>query len=184
MFIGHLPAGYLISHALSPKSGLDARWRGRFLWAGAAGALGPDLDVLYFYLVDHRQHHHHGYLTHMPVLWLGMLIAAGFWLATGREKPWAAMAAVFSFNGLVHMALDSIVGDIRWLEPFSAKSFALFKVPTLYQPWWLNFFLHWSFGFEIAVTALGVYVFIRRKHALMSQAAPSPARKCPCRSGI
>jgi len=68
--------------------------------------------------------------------------------------------------GVLHMLLDSIVGDIWWFAPFVDQAYALFNVPARYQPWWLNFLLHWSFALELA---LWVWAFVlyraRRKPA-------------------
>lgn len=58
-----------------------------------------------------------------------------------------------SRGSIGHLLLDTIVGDIWWLYPYVDTPFALFVVPSLYRPWWLNFVLHWSFMVEVAVTA-------------------------------
>jgi hypothetical protein len=116
--------------------------------AGMAGAIAPDFDLAYFYLVDERQHHHHTYFTHFPVLWIALLTISFVWLRSARYQFMPAVAFVFSLNGLAHMALDSIVGDIAWLAPWSMRLYSLFEVPHFYQPWWLNFILHWSFAAE------------------------------------
>ncbi|HEV7822952.1 MAG TPA: metal-dependent hydrolase, partial [Burkholderiales bacterium] len=70
MIIGHLPAGYLLSTFTYMRLGSDVVSRQVFLLAGMAGAIAPDADLLYFYLIDQRQHHHHTYFTHFPVVWL------------------------------------------------------------------------------------------------------------------
>jgi inner membrane protein len=62
---------------------------------------------------------------------------------------------------MVHLCLDSIVGDIWWLAPFVDRPFSLFTVPALYQPWWLNFLLHWSFGLELGLVVWAVFVWQR-----------------------
>jgi inner membrane protein len=59
------------------------------------------------------------------------------------------------------MVLDSIVGDIAWLAPFSDERFALFEVPAIFKPWWLNFVLHWSFALELVLVASAVYCWRR-----------------------
>lgn len=113
------------------------------------GAIAPDADLLYFYLVDHRQHHHHSYLTHFPVLWLALLLAAFVWMLSTSARRWAALTVAFALNGLLHMVLDTVVGDIWWFAPFTDKPYAFFAVPDIYKPWWLNFVLHWSFALEL-----------------------------------
>jgi hypothetical protein len=75
MIIAHLPAGYVVSKLMSPYfegCGADPKV---LLRAGVLGSFAPDFDMAYFYLVDHRQHHHHSYLTHFPIIWFGLLLA-------------------------------------------------------------------------------------------------------------
>lgn len=133
--------------------------------AGMAGAIAPDVDMLYFYLVDQRQHHHHTYFTHFPVVWLTLLLLSLLWMGMSRRKTGPTLATVFALNGFIHLLLDSIVGDIWWLAPAVDRSFALFTVPALYQPWWLNFLLHWSFALEIALVAGAVWAWRRQAAA-------------------
>ena len=131
----------------------------RFLFSGILGAVAPDLDMIYFHLADHRQHHHHTYWTHFPVLWAGLLLVSMWWFRRTRSKPFAAVAVIFSLNGFVHMLLDSIAGDIWWFAPMFNIRFSFFTVPALYTPWWLNFLLHWTFALELAVTGGAVFLW-------------------------
>ncbi|TAN48588.1 MAG: metal-dependent hydrolase [Methylococcaceae bacterium] len=149
MIIGHAPSGYITAKLLLGRfaeRGVSPTW---FLIAGIGGALAPDLDMIYFHLVDHRQHHHHTYFPHFPILWLCMLALSFAWLRLNHASKGAALAFVFCVGGFIHMILDSIVGDIWWLAPFVDRPFAMFTVPSLYHPWWLNFILHWSFALEL-----------------------------------
>ncbi|KZY32627.1 hydrolase [Alcanivorax sp. HI0044] len=151
MFIAHLPAGYLLAQHLlkrictipvSPKA---------VLFTVMVGAIAPDLDMLYFYFIDHRQTHHHKYFSHWPSLWIGLLCTS--MLATGltRKQSLPFLTLIFSLGGLLHMLLDSVVGDIWWLAPFVDRPYALFTVPAHFQPWWFNFVLHWSFVIELLI---------------------------------
>jgi inner membrane protein len=159
MFIAHLPTGYAISVLLFPRFQNHGIRRKAFLCAGIFGATVPDADLLYFYLADHRQHHHHSYITHFPVLWLGLLSIAAAWMFLERAPRWAALALVFSLNGLLHVVLDTVVGDIWWFAPFIDKPYAFFTVPDIYKPWWLNFILHWSFALELILILFAVCVW-------------------------
>jgi inner membrane protein len=85
------------------------------------------------------------------------------WLYMARNRSCATLAVIFSLNGLIHLFLDTIVGDIWWFAPFIDKSFALFIVPALYKPWWLNFLFHWSFALELAVVSWAAYLWKIRK---------------------
>lgn len=126
------------------------------------GAVAPDFDLAYFYLVDERRHSHHSYWTHFPILWIGLLLLSLAWLRWGKLSDRAAFAAVFALNGLGHMVLDSVVGQISWLAPFADKPYSLFAVPAAYHIWWLNFLLHWSFVLELFIVAWAVYLWRRR----------------------
>ncbi len=159
MFIGHLPAGYVTAKLLLKyfkNSGVSARF---FVLAGALGAVAPDFDMFYFYLVDNRQHNHHTYWPHYPGLWLVLLSLASLWFKFAHQKIRPVLALIFSIGGFVHILLDTIVGDIWWFAPFIDKPFALFTVPALYTPWWLNFILHWSFTLEILVFVWSVLLW-------------------------
>ena len=165
MIIGHLPAGYVFTKLLARKlvnKGINLRL---LVLVGVIGAIAPDLDMFYFYLVDHRQHHHHTYWPHYPIVWIGLLLffTLLFWFTSKKSTP--LLGLVFSANGFLHMLLDSIVGDIWWFAPFVDKSFAIFTVPALYNPWWLNFVLHWSFMLELLVLSWAILIW-RRKPVL------------------
>lgn len=67
MLVAHVPAAYLLSVRLR-----DSRLQAAFL----IGSVAPDLDMLLFYFRDARSVHHHEYLTHRPILWVGMLLLA------------------------------------------------------------------------------------------------------------
>lgn len=70
-----------------------------------------------------------------------------------------------SAGWLLHMVQDSVVGDIWWFAPFIDRPFALFTVPALHTPWWLNFLLHWSFALELAICVGAVITFRRRQRS-------------------
>jgi inner membrane protein len=169
MIIGHLPAGYVCSKLLFgrfERYGCPPR---AFITAGMLGAVAPDFDMLYFHLVDHRQHHHHTYWTHFPVVWITLLCASALWLWFGsRWRGVAPLALIFSLNGLLHLLLDSIVGDIWWLAPWVDRAYALFTVPARVSPWWLNFLLHWTFALEIGVVLWALMLF-KQKRRLRGQ---------------
>lgn len=61
------------------------------------------------------------------------------------------MSAVIYTNVMLHLALDTIVGKIRWLYPFSRQDFYLFEVTARYKWAYWNFILHWTFLLEIGV---------------------------------
>ncbi|MGC4406095.1 metal-dependent hydrolase [Methyloversatilis sp. MC4-4] len=165
MFIAHAPSGYLLATQFVDRARtLPVRARVAMA-AGVIGALAPDFDMLWFYLVDARQTHHHKYISHWPVLWLSLLLLALLWRHTRPLSAGAAVLGIFSAGGLLHMVLDSVVGDIWWFAPFIDRPFALFTVPALHTPWWLNFLLHWSFALELAICVGAVITFRRRQRS-------------------
>ena len=174
MIVGHLPAGYICSKLLQRHfEGFVGSSR-VFIAAGIAGAVVPDLDMLHFYLIDHCRYHHHTYWTHYPIIWLALLCASAMWLRIGRKKYTAALAVIFSLNGVVHMVLDTIASHVWWFAPFWDKPFNLITVPIVVRPWWLNFFTHWSFTFELFII-LWALLILKRSSAVTCRRQAPPA---------
>lgn len=179
MFIAHLPAGYISSRLLFPRFEAHGVTLKSFLCAGTLGAIAPDLDMLYFYFIDHRQHHHHTYFTHFPVLWITCLLAAATWLYFSKSKTMAALAVIFSLNGMIHMVMDTVVGDIWWFAPLVDKPLAFFTVHPVYKPWWLNFILHWSFALEIGIVLWALHLWHKGSAAAVKRDAQDMTRRLP-----
>jgi inner membrane protein len=134
----------------------------RYLLLGLVASILPDVDILYFYLVDHRQTLHHSYWIHIPFYWL--MPAAAIFLALWlfKKKDYLMAALIFFGNILLHLVLDTIVGKIEWLYPFADKAYYLFDVPAVHDFWLYNFIFHWTFLFEIGVTVWAIILFIRQ----------------------
>jgi len=160
MLIGHLPAGYLASALALDRLGVPER---RLLMATAlAASVAPDLDLLYFYATGGRQHHH-ALAPHWPSFWL-TLTAVGLAAAAARRSRVLALASAFAGGAaLLHLALDSVAGAVRWLAPFSDRALTLVEVPARHPSWVLSFVTHWTFGVELALTAVAVLVYRRRR---------------------
>lgn len=155
MFIGHIPGAYLAFKAFASKP--TPKY---VLVAGMVGAVTPDFDLAWFYLIDNRAHHHHDYITHRPFLWITLF--AMFWLwfrASKRCIATVGMAA--SAGAITHMILDSIVGKIAWLWPFNDIAIPLVSVPETHDHWIKSFLHHWTFRVEIALTLLALAVLVR-----------------------
>ena len=154
MIVGHVAAGYLLARALHRSFDKDpVIW-----WGIVVGSVLPDIDMLWFVLVDGGAVHHHTYLTHDPTLWFGVL-CAGLTL-TSRALIGCGIGAV------VHMALDTIAGAIRW--GFGEMSFSgpLIVVPATQPHWLLSFMLHWTFAVELALCAAALAVLCRSRKAM------------------
>jgi hypothetical protein len=59
--------------------------------------------------------------------------------------------------------LDTHVGHIRWMAPFSDRWIVFFHVPSLHHPKILKFVFHWTFVFEIALVVSAIYVFTQSR---------------------
>ena len=147
MFIAHLPAGYLVSRALAGR----CPQRAGLIATGLLASVVPDLDLLWFYLVDNRQTPHHSYIFHWPLFWIGLACAG---LIVTRALRWRR-GEPFILTALccllLHMVLDSVAAEIAWFAPFSSWELHLFEVPARHDWWVWNFVLHWTFALEIAI---------------------------------
>ena len=153
MIIGHLPAGYLAARGLSLRYGSRALFLGVII-----GAVLPDLDMLWFFLVDQGSHHHHGYLTHRPLVW-ALILAVG---ALTRNLAILGLG----LGGLLHMLLDTTLGQIAWLWPLSDAAHPLIEVTATHDHWLLSFMTHWTFLIELGLLGLAllVYAGARKPH--------------------
>lgn len=171
MFIGHLPAGYLAAVALeSPlaKTG-DLRTARLAFWSMIIASITPDLDMFYFYLVDNRATHHHLYWTHLPWFWCAVLAPVAALAVILKKKSVLVATAAIAGGAFLHLILDSIVGGIAWLSPFSSRLFYVMELQPRYGWWVWNFVLHWSFLLEVLVCAAAGLVFLKRRRLARSQ---------------
>lgn len=157
MFIGHLPSSYLLYKLAAPRNLPDSAFR-----AGMLGAIFPDIDMLWFYLIDDRGHHHHWYLTHRPAVWIGLIILCGLLMYATRTRH-GLTGMSFCAGALTHIAFDTIAGRILWLWPLSDGTFTMVIVQPTHSHYILSFLAHWTFKVEIAVTIVAVVVFLRSR---------------------
>lgn len=153
MLVAHLPSGYLLARL----SGA----RGVTMAAALIGAIAPDLDLIWFYLVDDRAFHHHKYWVHAPGFWLFLALVTLPLLQAFRPallRP----ALVFLAAIFLHLVLDSLGGGIMWLWPLSDQLYQLVTVPPRQSHWVLSFILHWTFMAELVITAAAALLWLRR----------------------
>ena len=159
MLIAHAPTGMLMAAVLIKLKPKAVSWQRWYLMGAVMGML-PDLDMLWFYFVDHRQYHHHVYVPHWPIVWLSISVLTLVWYGIKQSKV-AAGAVLLGLTGISHMVLDSVVGDIGWLKPWHDGLYAIFEVSNRYSPWQLNFIIHWSFAMELLLLALSIWQWQR-----------------------
>ncbi|WP_420130167.1 metal-dependent hydrolase [Longimicrobium sp.] len=166
MFIAHLPAGYLATRLIIDRPSPPELLRGRLLALGMIASVVPDLDLLWFYFVSDRQQVHHAYLPHLPLAWIPVFAAAVLvlWIRRAGRPAWLGMWVVAA-NILLHQVMDTTAGGIRWLWPFSRAEFVMSHVEARYQPWYLNFVLHWTFVLEVAILVAALWYARRRSVA-------------------
>ena len=172
MLIAHLPAGYLIAK-LTQKSGhvLSKTAFGATL----IGAVIPDIDMIWFWTVDHRQHHHHGYFTHWPSFWLLVFLVGLAVSLLSLKREWVIVVCLFSLGTLSHMVLDSVAAPILWLAPVSDQWFELSHVPASAHGATYALVTHWTFGLELAICLIAGVVFYRQRWLPQSNFKPNPS---------
>ncbi|SFR49685.1 metal-dependent hydrolase [Litoreibacter janthinus] len=157
MITAHLPSGYIL--------GRTAQRYGVHPWlmpAALLGAVLPDFDLIWFYLIDNRAFHHHSYWVHIPGFWL--VVAALTLLGLRQVRPrWLPPARVFFAAIFLHLVLDTVAGDIAWAWPFSDRFFHFFTVPATQSHFILSFLLHWTFSLELMIWALAIYLYAKVK---------------------
>ncbi len=161
MFIAHLPLGYITAKFVISHFKMQQNLQKKLLFIALLASVLPDFDLFYFYLIDSSKHHHL-YFPHIPIFWLVSFVIIALWLYI-RKSTYMIFLTIFAINISLHLILDSLVGDIWWLYPWIDKPYALFTISAIYQPWWLNFILHWTFAVELLILAIAVFIFRKNK---------------------
>ena len=155
MLTAHLPSGYLLGRLL-PK-GIPY-----LMPAALIGAVLPDIDMIWFHLIDDRAFHHHRYWVHIPAFWAAVAIVT---LPIAWRLGYLRTAFVFFAAILMHLILDTIGGGIMWGAPFSDHLHDLVTVPARYGHWVTNFILHWTFLAELAIWIAALTLWLTRPKA-------------------
>lgn len=152
MFIAHIPVGLALARFVTKN-----RLTLPVISAATCGAIFPDFDLTRFYLFDNHQRHHHDYWTHIPGVWL-LIIVGWFVLSRFLKKPFGKLPLVFFTAVLSHLILDSVSGAIEWFWPFSDRGFNLVTVPATHAKWYVSFLTHWTFALEIFISIVSFCV--------------------------
>ena len=81
----------------------------------------------------------------VPAVNDALLLAAGLFV---RKHP---ILIGLGLGGLLHVALDTTLGQIAWAWPFSDTSSPLIVVQPTHSHWLGSFMAHWTFQIEIAL---------------------------------
>ena len=162
MFVAHVAGGYLLTRAYLRTictASTEYKILKNYLLLGMLCSVLPDIDLFYFYLIDHRQHPHHTYWTHIPLFWI-LFTGFLFFLAKAvSNKNRDLLWLILLLNTELHMVLDSVAGGIYWLYPFSSEKYRLFVVTSRFDWWVLNYIFHWTFLMELLIIMVAVYVY-------------------------
>ena len=156
MITAHLPSGYIL--------GRSFRFKGTVLAAAMIGATFPDLDLIWFYLIDDRAFHHHKYWVHAPsfVLATSLFLIAATKLIVSR---FTSLVVAFSLGWCLHVILDAPVGGTMWLWPLSDRLFVQITVQATQSHWILSFILHWSFLFEVVIWVGAFWLYFQKRRS-------------------
>lgn len=165
MFLAHLPAGYILTKKLQKSHKIE-----KYLALGLFASILPDLDIVWFYLVDNAQHLHHSYWIHIPFYWLLIGLIAFIAIKVAKRSELITPLIIFLCGIFLHLFLDTFVGGIKWLYPISTESFFIAYVPAVYNYWVLNFIFHWTFLLEVSIIFWSIWI-------LISQRFKSPLRQ-------
>ena len=152
MFIAHIPVGLAIGRLVSQRP-----LKISVTLAAITGAIFPDLDLIRFYFFDNHQRHHHDYWTHIPAVWVCLMMGWGVVMKLSK-KSFGTLPLVFFIAVLSHLILDTMAGAIEWFWPFSDKGFHFVTVPASHSKWYLSFLTHWTFTVEVFVSLLALGV--------------------------
>ena len=163
MFIAHLPSGYILAKVLNKKVKQTQISTKLFFAIIMIGAIFPDIDLFYFYLLDNRSVHHHKYFLHWFSFWIPIFLISYLYLRNSHYRSkFGLIVTLFSGAALLHIGLDTFVGDVWLFAPFIDQAYVFFEVTPRYEPWWLNFILHWSFFVELLICCVALTIYLNK----------------------
>ena len=175
MFISHIPVGLGLARIITRRP-LNAS----IALVAGLGAIFPDLDLIRFYFFDNHQRHHHDYWTHIPGIWLMIVLGWGL-MCRFLERPFGMLTGIFFAAVFSHLILDTMAGSIEWLWPFFDEGFHLVTVPATHVKWYMSFLTHWTFGVEVFISLIALCVAFRAngyKNAKDAGAITGQAETC------
>ncbi|MEO6298472.1 MAG: metal-dependent hydrolase [Paracoccaceae bacterium] len=155
MLTAHLPSGYILARCIR-------RPVPYLMPAALIGAILPDLDILWFRLVEHAAVHHHRYWPHIPLIWVAI---AAVTLPILRQFGYLHTALVFFAAVFLHLVLDTVAGGILWGYPWDDTLYHFVTIPPIHHSWVVSIVLHWTFLLEIAIWVVAICLWFKARRA-------------------
>ena len=171
MTFAHLPAGYILTKKIQSRYGSS-----RYLWLGLLASILPDAGIVYLFLnnVTNYRNVHHDYWTHYPLYW--MIIGLTLFTLTCFKNNRNDIIAVTIFisNIFLHLFLDTVTGEIKWLYPLSGDGYSFFTglsdmlgLSFQYTFWKVK--IYWTIVLEIGIVVWAFIMLMKtREHMVDS----------------
>ncbi|MFH2104880.1 MAG: metal-dependent hydrolase [Parcubacteria group bacterium] len=165
MIFAHAPAGFIAAYITRKiwRRGLSRRQTSWLYFIGTLGGILPDIDTLYYYLVD-SHFSHRELITHTPILYIvicAILYLLGYLL---KKKFIRAFSLVIFFATLSHLMLDSFNSGIGWLYPGTDLIFGLLGISVLAEGWYGQYLLVITFSTELAIFLVAGNIILFTKY--------------------
>ncbi|MFZ2663968.1 MAG: metal-dependent hydrolase [Patescibacteria group bacterium] len=170
MYFTHSLAGAIAIKPIIDKVEKDFTEKEKIvLWfIGITASVLPDFDLLYMFLSKSSNHRH--FVTHGVTLYLIMFIIAYLLRFIQERKEFGRkffkiLSTVFITGVLTHLVLDTLVGGIALLSPFSFKTFGFnMDIKRSGVNWLVEYLKSRYMLLELLVASLFFYVFRKKRY--------------------
>jgi len=161
-FIGHMAAGYILGNTFH-ACGLPVE----SIVITTAASAAPDIDGLIYFAKKGKitigdDFAHHTWITHKPIFWLLLSIAAFFGIRLAGLVLPAQYLYLFLAGVLSHFILDcfATTDGIQWLWPVSQKWTIITKIEASKGEWLGKYLKHKYLRVEIAIVTVAIGLII------------------------
>lgn len=126
MIFAHGPLGFTLAWLTKPlwKTSPTKRFAFWMYVVGFIGGAAPDLDLLYYYLIDASTSHRE-MITHTPFLYIVTYLIIGTVLLSLKKKKAFLGFSIFIAGTISHLLTDGIVSQIRYFYPLSNEFYGI-----------------------------------------------------------
>ncbi len=169
MTFAHLPAGYILTKKI--QSCCDSSG---YLWLGLLASILPDAGIVYLFLnnVTNYRNVHHDYWTHYPLYWMIIGLTLYTLACFKNNRSDIIAITIFMSNVFLHLMLDTVTGNIKWLYPFSGEYHSLFArlsdilgLSFQYTFWKVK--IYWTIILEIGIAAWAFILFMKAREQIV-----------------